>query len=198
MRAEPLGESAFLLRDFDYPAYVVAKQVRRARMPGVLDIVPSYESVGLVVDPKEFDLDALLNADLAAPESVQGILHRIPVDYSAGMDLDEVCDTLKLTPSAFIDLHSSTRYRCFAIGFVPGFPYLGYLPDPISGIPRRAAPRTLVPAGSVGIAANQTGIYPLDCPGGWALIGKTDVRIADPASNDYLFEAGDEVQFEPV
>ena len=123
-----------------------------------------------------------------------GRLHRIPVVYD-GPDLEVVASRLDLTPQKVVELHSGSIYRVFLVGFVPGWAYLGPLPDELV-LPRRPIPRTQVPAGSVAIAGQQTGIYPLDTPGGWHLIGRTSVRLFLPDSDPpSLFRAGDRVKF---
>ena len=128
------------------------------------------------------------------PIDEPGRLHRIPVVYD-GPDLNQVASSLGVTPRQVIELHGRPIYRAFLIGFVPGWAYLGPLPDELV-LPRRPVPRTLVPAGSVAIAGRQTGIYPLATPGGWHLIGRTSVRLFLPDSDPpSLFRAGDRVKF---
>jgi KipI family sensor histidine kinase inhibitor len=97
-----------------------------------------------------------------------------------------------------IDLHSRTTYDVFAIGFQPGFPYAGYLPEPLDRLPRRAEPRLRVPSGSVAIAAGQTGVYPAELPGGWNLIGRTPLSIVDVAAGRFPIRAGDRLAFTPI
>jgi KipI family sensor histidine kinase inhibitor len=126
--------------------------------------------------------------------SEPGRLHRIPVVYD-GPDLTEAADRLRLPRETVIELHSRPIYRVFLVGFVPGWAYLGPLPDELV-LPRRENPRTVVPAGSVAIAGRQSGIYPLPTPGGWHLIGRTNVRLFLPDSDPpCLFRAGDRVKF---
>ena len=105
----------------------------------------------------------------------------IPVRYggAGGPDLEAVAARAGLSPDEVVEIHAGTEYRCYMLGFMPGFAYLGPL-DPRIATPRLATPRSLVPAGSVGIAGRQTGVYPVDSPGGWQLIGRTDVRTWDP------------------
>src|SRR6266851_4092680 len=128
------------------------------------------------------------------PMAEPGRLHRIPVVYE-GPDLEEVAARLRLSPARIVELHSRPIYRVFLVGFVPGWAYLGPLPEELE-LPRRHVPRTQVPAGSVAIAARQTGIYPLPTPGGWHLIGRTSVKLFLPDSDPpCLFRAGDRVKF---
>ncbi len=126
-----------------------------------------------------------------------GRLIRLPVLYDGG-DLAEVAVRLGLTELEVVQCHSRREYLVFAIGFLPGFPYAGYLDDPLSRLPRRDCPRTRVPAGSVAIAARQTGIYPAESPGGWWLLGRTPLQLVDLADHFFAIRAGDRIRFEPI
>jgi inhibitor of KinA len=126
-----------------------------------------------------------------------GILHKIPVCYDAAFapDMQRICEAKKMTKEEIIQLHSSVLYHVYMIGFMPGFPYMGIVPDGLQ-LPRLDSPRALVPAGSVGVAGPQTGIYPFASPGGWNIIGQTPLIIFDvkrPMSA--LVKAGDCIQF---
>lgn len=124
----------------------------------------------------------------------------IPVCYGGtyGPDLEQVADHCGLSPEQVIQLHSEGRYLVYMIGFAPGFPYLGGMSQQIAA-PRRKTPRTVIPAGSVGIAGGQTGVYPLATPGGWQLIGRTPVKLFRPeADKPSLLQAGDHVRFLPI
>jgi KipI family sensor histidine kinase inhibitor len=121
----------------------------------------------------------------------------IPVLYD-GADLDEVAASRRLSRDEVIDVHCRAEYDVFAIGFLPGFPYAGYLPAELAGLPRRAVPRLCVPAGSVAIAGRQTAIYPRESPGGWHLLGRTPLCIADPDEGYFPIRAGDSIQFRPI
>ena len=105
---------------------------------------------------------------------------------------------LALSPAEVIELHCQVEYDVFAIGFLPGFPYAGYLPPALAGLARRDSPRLRVPAGSVAIAGRQTAIYPIESPGGWHLLGTTPLCIADPESGYFPIRAGDRIRFEPI
>ena len=132
--------------------------------------------------------------------SQKGRILTIPVHYggSFGPDLPEVAEYHGMTPSEVIALHSAVTYRVYMIGFSPGFPFLGGL-DPRLHTPRKKSPREKVPAGSVGIADQQTGIYSLDSPGGWRLIGRTPVKLFDLSREEpLLLGAGDRVLFQPI
>lgn len=173
---------------------------------GIRDIVPTYRSVTIHFDPFLLDSAILVKRLKALPRpgsgkaETQGALHEIPVLYGEewGPDLDEVAAFAGLQPAQAIALHASTPYRVYMLGFSPGFPYLGTVPDRLA-IPRRSTPRTKVPAGSVGIADRQTGIYPTATPGGWQLIGRTPISIYRKGStNPFLLKPGDLVRFRSI
>ena len=124
----------------------------------------------------------------------------IPTLYGgeAGPDLEFVAGHNQLTPAEVVRIHSSVPYRIYMIGFTPGFPYLGGMSEKIAA-PRLKTPRTKIPAGSVGIAGTQTGLYPVESPGGWQLIGRTPLQVFDPRSEQpFIYSAGDFLQFQPV
>jgi inhibitor of KinA len=140
-------------------------------------------------------LDRLGEVCLPVPRLVE-----IPVCYGGeyGPDLNDVAELNKLTPAQVIELHSSTHYLVYFLGFVPGFAYLGELPEALL-TPRLATPRRIVPAGSVGIAGNQTGVYPVATPGGWRIVGRTPTAMFRPdASSLNLLAIGDRVRFVPI
>jgi KipI family sensor histidine kinase inhibitor len=208
-RCLPLGDSALTLVFGEVIDPVLHQRILgvtrhlRADPPrGVLEIVPAYATIGVWFDPlarDPADLTAELLARAGDPrlddQSPTGREWRIPVRYD-GPDLRDVAERVSLRPAEVVALHTARAYHVFLLGFVPGFAFLGTL-DPELVLPRRASPRTLVPAGSVAIAGVQTGIYPLDTPGGWHLIGRTDVRLWDPSRNPpALFAVGDTVRFE--
>ena len=121
----------------------------------------------------------------------------IPVLYD-GADLDDAAARLNLTTAELIAIHSSVDYDVFAVGFLPGFPYAGYLPPALSGLARRDSPRLQVPAGSVAIAGRQTAIYPRRSPGGWHLIGTTPLCIVDVEAGYFPIGPGDRIRFQPI
>jgi KipI family sensor histidine kinase inhibitor len=121
----------------------------------------------------------------------------IPVLYD-GADLDVVAARLNLTSADVIAIHSSLDYDVFAVGFLPGFPYAGYLPPALSGLPRRDSPRLQVPAGSVAIAGRQTAVYPRQSPGGWHLLGTTPLSIVQVEAGYFPIQAGDRIRFRPI
>jgi inhibitor of KinA len=173
---------------------------------GIKDLIPSYRSLLIQYDPRILsteDLKTFLRGQwpgLGQAISPQGKTITIPVHYggSFGPDLVEVAEYHGMTPAEVITLHSAVAYRVYMIGFTPGFPFLGGL-DRRLHTPRKKSPREMVPAGSVGIADQQTGIYSLDSPGGWRLIGRTPVRLFDLSREEpLLLGAGDRVLFQPI
>jgi inhibitor of KinA len=175
-------------------------------IPGVRNLHPAYCSLLIKFDPQKLWHDTLerkLKSYLARlqtlplpePQRVQ-----IPVCYGGdyGPDLDEISVMHGLTPAQAIELHASATYLVFFLGFVPGFAYLGGLPESLI-TPRLATPRRSVPAGSVGIAGSQTGVYPLSTPGGWRLIGRTPMAMFRPDSTGLgPLSIGDRVRFMPI
>jgi inhibitor of KinA len=176
------------------------------RPPGVVEVVPTYRSVLILYDPSVTDLQTLRamiesleqrldESTIRPPKTVS-----IPVCYGAefGPDIAYVAQAHAISVADVIRIHSGTVYQIYMIGFTPGFPYLGGLPD-LLHTPRLETPRDRVPAGSVGIANNQTGIYPIESPGGWRIIGRTPLKLFDPnRKNPFQYEAGDLIKFEPI
>jgi KipI family sensor histidine kinase inhibitor len=204
VRVQPLGDTAVLAvlgtrldTALNTRAIGLASALRKRR--DVRQAVAGYASVTVHFDPEQTTPESLASAikRLAAKrpkEAIPGRLHRIPVVYD-GMDLADVSAALKLSVPQIIALHTRPIYRVFLVGFVPGWAYLGPLPEELE-LPRRTTPRTQVPAGSVAIAGPQTGIYPLPVPGGWHVIGQTSVKMFLPNSDPpCLFRAGDRVKF---
>ncbi|HEY1011786.1 MAG TPA: 5-oxoprolinase subunit PxpB [Herpetosiphonaceae bacterium] len=197
-RTHLLGDQALLL---DCSAGADARLLARSldQHAGIIDLIPAPGTLTIIYDPAVLEPDAiLLLLDQAHSQPPPApALHRIPVLYD-GADLAEVAARCALSPARLIELHTSTRHTVAMIGFLPGFPYLDGLPARLH-LPRRPTPRTKVPAGSVAIANGQTGIYPQASPGGWHLLGRTDVRLFDPARQPpALLQPGDYVEFEAV
>lgn len=173
---------------------------------GVTEWVPGYAAVTVYYQPWRVGYDALCSALAecvrAGADAPSPILRRveIPICYGGewGPDLDEVAAAHDLTGAQVIERHAGGDYLVYFLGFLPGFPYLGGL-DPSLVTPRRTTPRPRVPAGAVGIAGAQTGVYPLDTPGGWQIIGRTPLCLYDPDRQPpALLAAGDHVQFVPI
>jgi KipI family sensor histidine kinase inhibitor len=176
------------------------------RISGVIDLIPSYRSLLVIYDPLKITMSELENqiaktqkrmdpAHVPSPKTVE-----IPVVYGDddGPDLEWVAAYHKITPQEVIRLHTQHTYQVYMIGFTSGFPYLGEVPEALS-TPRRETPRTRVPKGSVAIAQRQTGIYPVQTPGGWHIIGWTPVTLFDPhAEPPSLLEMGDRVRFHAI
>jgi len=204
VRVHPLGDAAVLAElgtrlDTALNTRAIALAAGLKKRRDVRQAVAGHASVTVQFDPDQVTHEALgaairRLASRRPPMEEPGRLHRIPVVYD-GPDLGAVAADLGLSTQRVVDLHGTPIYRAFLVGFVPGWAYLGPLPDQLV-LPRRATPRTQVPAGSVAIAGQQTGIYPLASPGGWHLIGRTSVRLFLPDSDPpSLFRAGDRVKF---
>lgn len=174
---------------------------------GVIEVVPAYASLLIHYDPRLTDFAGLRSAILAlSPDagggenSQSGRLVELPTTYGGedGPDLPYIAENAGMSEAEAVEIHSSADYLVYAMGFSPGFPYLGGL-DPRLAAPRLSSPRTLIPAGSVGIAETQTGVYPVASPGGWRLIGRTRTPLFNPAANPPATIApGDRVRFVPM
>jgi inhibitor of KinA len=201
-RIVPLGDtSALAYFDEETAALQFAESVRRAGLPGLVDVVQAYASVAVFFDPSHHDystavaLLSTLGETAASHEQPVGKLHIIPCCYEFGLDLQRVADHRGLDAGEVIRLHAETIYTVYAIGFCPGFPFLGYLPEALCGVPRLATPRVRVEAGTVGLTGRQTGIYTEPRPGGWNLVGRTPLQLVDVADGYFPLRTGDRVQF---
>jgi KipI family sensor histidine kinase inhibitor len=184
-------------------AIALSHSIAARALKGIRDIVPTYRTVAVHFDPLKTDVAGLFRyLDQEAAQSLPGVpatgeTIRIPVCYGGayGPDLESVAAFAKASVDEVVLLHTAVRYRVFMLGFVPGFAYLGSV-DPRIASPRRETPRVRVPRGSVGIAGEQTGVYPQETPGGWQLIGRTPVALFDASRSDpFLLEPGDHVEF---
>jgi KipI family sensor histidine kinase inhibitor len=210
-----VGDSAILIElgseidaDISSSVYGLAGAVTAAAIPGVIEMIPTYRSLLVSYDPlvaryreMEEQLGAIVSDaescddDIPEPEIIE-----IPVVYGGeeGPDIKTVADHAWLSVHDVIKLHSGIDYRVYMIGFAPGFPYLGGLDRRIA-TPRLKTPRVSVPAGSVGIAESQTGVYPNASPGGWQIIGRTNMRLFNvESSSPSLITPGSLVRFVPV
>ena len=193
-------------------AVAAAITAARAGVPAVGRPVPAHASILVPFDPLAIALEDVIGLARWAVASAEtepmsavvdddvAMTIEIPVRYGGadGPDLDTVAELHGLRPADVVDLHASARYRVLFLGFAPGFGYLGGLPSTLV-TPRRASPRERVPSGSVGIAGEQTGVYPLAMPGGWQLIGRTDAVLVDPDRPEpALLRPGANVRFVPV
>jgi len=200
---KPLGDQAMLAYLPDEAAAIrFAAAVRAAGFPWLVDVVPAYATVGVYFDAELANLaavrSALARVKLAAAESVPGRLHVIPCCYEMQLDLARVAEHTGLGPERVIAAHTAVEYTVHAIGFCPGFPYLGYLPPQLTGVPRLLSPRLRVEPGSVGLTARQTGVYPLARPGGWNLIGRTPLQLVCVEDSYFPIEVGDRVRFQRI
>jgi inhibitor of KinA len=193
--------------DVNARAIALADVLRQSPCSGVRDIVPTFRSVAVYFDPLATDVDRLARtvreAAASATEGRRSAVAAcvdVPVCYDPvfGPDLDGVARFGGLEPDAVVAVHGAREYRVFMVGFLPGFAYLGKVDARIAA-PRRRSPRLNVPAGSVAIAGELTGIYPCDAPGGWNLVGRTPLRLARiDRPRPTLLQAGDTVRFRPI
>ncbi len=175
-------------------------------LKGVLEIIPTYRSLLIIYDPAITNPTKLEKEILALEERISQIkipppdTVEIPVCYGGefGPDIQFVAEHNSITADDVVRIHSGAEYQIYMIGFTPGFPFLGGLPK-VLHTPRLETPRSFVPEGSVGIANNQTGIYPLASPGGWQLIGQTPLKLFAPErSNPFIYKVGDRIKFKPI
>lgn len=184
----------------------LAASVRKTPIDGIVEIIPTYRSLLLVYDPIKVRPDLLIR-DIEKRESrisddaeTDTCIVDIPVCYGGeqGPDLETVQASSGLSAEEVIRLHSAPEYLIYMVGFTPGFPFLGGLNEKLF-TPRLETPRMKVPQGSVGIANNQTGIYPVASPGGWQIIGRTPLTLFDPRRDDpFFYRAGDKIRFVPI
>ncbi|MCI1580354.1 MAG: 5-oxoprolinase subunit PxpB [Clostridium beijerinckii] len=177
---------------------------------GMVEYVPAFTSVSVVYNPLAMKSEAPYEVVKTILDNIISKLDfslgdeehivEIPVCYGGefGQDIEEVAKINNITVDQVIKIHSEGKYLVYMIGFAPGFPYLGGMSEKIAA-PRRESPRTAIPAGSVGIAGMQTGVYPIETPGGWQLIGKTPLKLFDlKRKTKSLLKAGDIVKFYPI
>lgn len=178
------------------------KRITADSFPGWIENVPAYHTLTVYFDPLDAPADpqqwlqAKMPDDIST-DHVKGRILRIPVVYNheVAPDLALAAEKLGLSIDQLISLHTGHRYHVYMLGFMPGFPYMGTLPEQLR-LPRKSVPAARVAAGTVAIAGQQTGIYPFDSPGGWYAIGKTSIPLFDHGKA--YFEPGDEVEFYPV
>ncbi|GMK41823.1 allophanate hydrolase [Paenibacillus sp. CCS19] len=220
----PLGDRALAAELIDGAAGdswakvgAAAEWLRQAKVPWIVDLIPAYTTVTIVYDPvcvwKAKDPRCGLTVYDVVVREVQELLDsavvssrqdaryiEVPVCYGGdyGPDLEASAERSGISAEQFVQAHAAADYTVALIGFVPGFPYLSGLPSQLAQ-PRRGNPRSRVPAGSVAIGGAQTGIYPLDVPGGWQIIGRTPLRLFDAGRAEPAFmRAGDVVRFIPI
>ena len=208
----PLGDSALLVQlgdeidlTLNQRVHALAALINTSPLEGVIETVPAYATLLIHYDPLILSFTQVRNytrermAQLRDRESRKPRRVNVPIKYGGqfGVDLDSVARRCQLQIEDVIRIHSQKIYTVFMMGFTPGFPYMGKLDEAIS-VPRLERPRTRVPAGTVAIAGSQTGVYPIDSPGGWQLIGWTPLQLFNPESESpFLFSPGNEVKFVP-
>lgn len=184
----------------------IVQLMREQHIEGIVDVLPAFCSLLINYDPRVLSyeelkerMENLLKMETKT-ETTRKRIFEIPVCYGGeyGPDIDNIAEHAGLSVNEVIKIHSSKDYLIYMLGFLPGFTYLGGLDERIH-TPRLASPRLTIRAGSVGIGGSQTGIYPLDSPGGWQLMGLTPVRTYDPErQTPILVEAGDYIRFIPI
>jgi KipI family sensor histidine kinase inhibitor len=209
----PSGDSAIIIKAGNDISEEINSTVRKLlviieqkKIKGIIDFIPSYNELMVCYDPLLINFKELLiflnslEPGIENTKLPQSLVIHVPVLYGgeSGPDIEEVSDFSGLSPEEIVKIHSSDSYLVYMLGFTPGFCYLGGMDERIA-TPRKQSPRLKIPAGSVGIADKQTGIYPIESPGGWQLIGKTPLRLFDPAKKpEFLISAGDRIKFYPV
>ncbi len=213
-RIKPFGPRAVLLEwpsrlelEILFDILGFAAYLKKGRLAETQwEYVPIYHSLTLISRDAPVDLDTLAKAlrswyeSYPGPESIRTREWELPVCYDPefGLDLEQAAETLQMSPETLILKHGAATYRVFGIGFLPGFLYLGGVPEELR-LPRKASPRARVPGGSVGLADRQTGIYPQDSPGGWNILGKCPIPLFDPQRDPPSFIAlGDSIRFRAV
>jgi inhibitor of KinA len=207
---KPIGDKAILVeltREIDPETNRKVRNLwaalEKESVDGVGEIVPGYCSLLVYYDPSEIRSDGVIATIEDVVEKITEIelpppkVYHLPVLYGGemGPDLNFVGEENDLTPQAVVDVHTSREYLIYMIGFSPGFPYLGGMSEEIAA-PRLPDPRTVTPARSVGIAETETGVYPVESPGGWRIIGRTPVELFTPDQDPpVLLEMGDFVKF---
>ncbi len=214
-RIVPAGDSAILIElgseidpTVNDQVYSLASDIENTNINGVTELVPTYRSLLVNYDPMAIGFNEIYdvmnqiveNQSNRESADFEPVVIELPVVYGGedGPDIENVAGYAGISASEVIEIHSSTDYRVYMIGFAPGFPYLGGLDERIA-TPRLKTPRVLVPAGSVGIAESQTGVYPNASPGGWQLIGRTATKLFDVNSpKPSKITPGSRVRFVPV
>ena len=204
MRLEPLSDQAVMAYCVDEnQATLLAAHVRLAAPAWCVDVVQAYVSVAIYYDLAAVDFAAVcswlaLQTEQSTAPAEAGKLHIIPCCYEFGLDFERITQHAKLSRDDIIRLHTGFAYTVYAIGFCPGFPYLGYLPDALASVPRLESPRLKVDAGSVGLTGRQTGIYTEARPGGWNIVGRTPLQLVDVKDEYFPLRTGDRVRFERI
>ncbi len=222
MRIFPLNENALTVEfgdvispELNSRAIELCRRIARDPFPGFIEAVPAYSTVTVFYDltavrsehpgsataferVRETISSMIVKSDSVEESPSRKVTIQAKFGGDDGPDLVTAAALSGLAPKEFISIFLEQEYRVYMLGFLPGFPYMGEVDERIA-VPRLASPRTCVPRGSVGIAGRQTGIYPLDSPGGWQLIGRTDLKMFEPKSDPpVLLQPGDLVTFRSV
>jgi len=210
---KPVGDSAIQVEfeqkiapEINAQVTGFADLIKNAKIEGIIDMIPAfctllinYDARIITYETLSARLDSLTELEIKGKARVAKV-YEIPVLYGGeyGPDLVNIANHAGLSSDEVIDIHSGVDYLIYMLGFMPGFPYLGGL-NPKIHTPRLDNPRLKIPSGSVGIGGEQTGIYPLESPGGWQLLGRTPILTYDPIrSEPILFDAGDYIRFIPI
>lgn len=203
MRLEPLGDQAVMAYcDDEAHATALTIHIRQAMPAWCVDVVQAYVSVAVYYDIAAVDFaavaDWLAQLERTPAPIALGKLHVIPCCYEFGLDFERIRAHSGLAQEEVIRLHSGSMYHVYAIGFCPGFPYLGYLPKELTGVPRLESPRLRVEEGTVGLTGRQTGIYTEPRPGGWNIVGQTPLELVNVRDEYFPLKTGDRVQFRRI
>jgi len=214
MKIDALGDSALIINLADEISdssrllarvLSAAATIEGAKLPGVVDVTSSYESVAVFFDLPQVEPDIedkihvlIASAGVRVPGKKRRVEIPVCYDEEFALDLERIANHTSLTPDAIIALHSSAEYTVACIGFMPGFPFLAGLPQQLR-VPRLKSPRTKVSAGSVAIANAQAGVYPLESPGGWNVLGRSPLRLFRvDETPPTLLRPGDRVRFRRI
>lgn len=211
----PFGDSGILIQfetkiceSINRKVTLITSEIEKKLKEEIIEVVPSYSNLLVIYDPLKngyFQLIEKINSIKLDTKTGNGRAKdheviNIPVCYEGdfGIDIEYVAKCNNLTVKEVISIHSKPNYLIYMLGFTPGFPYLGGMSSKIS-TQRLESPRVIIPSGSVGIAGNQTGIYPIDSPGGWRIIGRTPFKLFEPRKNPpVLLKAGKYLKFHPI
>lgn len=213
-RLSPLGDCAVVIafgdeidRALNWRVKAFSDRLAAASLPSIVEHIPAFTNVTVIYDSLSAsyqdivaEIERVIEAMPAEISAAEARTVEIPVCYGGdfGPDLESVAERSHLSPDEVVAIHCESTYPVYMIGFAPGFPYLGGMSERISA-PRLDSPREKIPAGSVGIAGRQTGVYPIETPGGWRLIGRTPLRLFNPTCDPpSLLQAGDLVRFTAI
>ena len=210
---EPMGDKAILIKFEQKISSEISAKIRQltasieaSQNPAVIETIPSYAAVCVIYEPLIMNYDTIktflssLLANVAGNDLLNGVVFEIPVLYNheTGPDLGFISGHSGLCVEEIIKIHTAPEYLIYMLGFAPGFPYLGGMDERIAA-PRLKVPRQKIVPGSVGIAGNQTGMYPIESPGGWQLIGRTPIKLYDPERTPPVYyQAGDYIKYKAI